>query len=96
MAKTYIVAPGQEFNYPDSHSREIVEMAGGRSKLTEDQKKLVTYKTVKEGEDCSDMPPSALELYLSRGWVIDPDAIKVEDAVAEELQAEATVEEEGI
>jgi len=75
MGKTYTVAPGCEFDYPaDPESLRIITTAGGRSKLTDDQKEIVKYKTVKEGEDCSDMPSSSLELYLSRGWIIDPDA----------------------
>ena len=34
-------------------------------------KAKVKYKTVKEGEDCSDMPPVTLALYIERGWVIE-------------------------
>lgn len=72
--KTYTVAEGQEFSYPSgSESLRILEAAGGRSKLNEDQKSMIKYKTVKEGDDCSDMPQSSLELYLERGWVIESD-----------------------
>lgn len=68
---TYTVAPGHEFNYPaDLVSLKIVKNAGGRSKLTADQKPLVKYKVAKAGDDCGDMPKDTLELYLSRGWVL--------------------------
>lgn len=70
-AKRYLVAKGQEFNYPTPASLKIIEAAGGRSKLTDEDKKRVMYKTVKSGEDCSDMPQSSLEIFLERGWVID-------------------------
>lgn len=74
MTKRYTVGPGQEFNYPaDEVSQQIIKNAGGRSKLSEDEKALVTYKTVTEGQDCSDMPEYPLGLYLSRGWVIEEE-----------------------
>ena len=72
MSISYTVGEGQEFNYPaDTVSEQIIKNAGGRSKLTEDQKSLVKYKTATEGMDCSDMPKAVLELYVSRGWVIE-------------------------
>jgi len=70
----YIVAEGQEFSYPaDPESLGIIKNAGGRSQLSDEIRAKVKFKTVKEGEDCGDMPKSARELYLSRGWVIDCD-----------------------
>lgn len=71
MPAIFIVAPGHEFNYPaDEVSLKILKNAGGRSKLKEEEKPLVKYKTVKEGQDCSDLPVETRDLYESRGWVI--------------------------
>jgi hypothetical protein len=72
MPKRYTVAAGQEFNYPaDAASEKTIRGAGGCSKLTEAQRATVKFKTVKEGEDCSDMPASSLEIYVERGWVLE-------------------------
>jgi|WetSurMetagenome_2_1015567.scaffolds.fasta_scaffold853041_2 hypothetical protein len=81
MPNRYTVAEGHEFNYPaDLSSFQIIKSAGGRSKLTEQEVARVKYKTVKAGQDCSDMPKSSLEIYLQRGWVIESkDEIKIED-----------------
>lgn len=82
----YTVASGQEFNYPaDLQSQQIIKSRGGRSKLTESDKDLVTYKIVTEGQDCSDMPEDALKLYLSRGWVIEETAQKPVEVPTTEL-----------
>jgi len=70
VRKSYRVAPGHEFN----------------NLLTEDQKKLVTYKTVTEGQDCSDMPESTRDLYVDRGWIL------VEETVGPAKQKEVTHE----
>jgi hypothetical protein len=71
MSSRYIVAEGQEFSYPaDLISQQVIKSAGGRSKLTEEDKQKVKIKTVMAGEDCSDMPASALALYLERGLVL--------------------------
>lgn len=87
MRKSYRVAPGHEFNYPaDKRSQQIIEHVGGRRNLTEDQKKLVTYKTVTEGQDCSDMPESTRDLYVDRGWIL------VEETVGPAKQKEVTHE----
>ena len=70
MSSRYIVAEGQEFSYPaDLISQQVINSAGGRSKLTEEDKKKVKIKTVFAGEDCSDMPTTALALYVERGLV---------------------------
>jgi len=71
VSKTYTVAEGREFDYPaDSLSLHILKTRGGRSKLTTDDLEAVKFKQVKSGEDCSDMPPDTLALFLERGWVI--------------------------
>lgn len=72
MRKIYIAGEGREFNYPaDLMSQQIIATAGGRRTLTEDQQKQVKYKTVRTGQDCSDMPVEVRDLYVSRGWVIE-------------------------
>jgi hypothetical protein len=76
MSTNYTVAPGHLFNYPaDSSSEQIIKNAGGRSKLSEQERKLVKFKTAREGQNCNDMPQSILELYLSRGWVVESKPI---------------------
>jgi hypothetical protein len=71
MGVTYIVAPGCEFNYPaDEQSLNLIQAAGGRSKLTDADREQINYKVAREGDDCSDLPPAALELYLERGQVL--------------------------
>lgn len=93
MAK-FIVGPGQEFNYPaNDKTVKIIAMVGGRSKLNEEQLASCSFKTVREGEDCSDMPPNALDLYLSRGMVIEVGAEPV--AVAEVEDPTPPAEPEG-
>jgi len=78
MGKRYIVAPGHEFNYPaDSTSLRLVMAVGGRTKLKPEQLDQVKFKTVRAGEDCSDMPPGSLEIYLERGWVIEGEPKEV-------------------
>lgn len=81
MSANFIVGPGQEFNYPaDAASMKILQNAGGRSHLKEEEKSLVKFKTVKEGQNCSDMPIEVRELYVSRGWITvrdDPKATPV-------------------
>jgi len=70
-AHNYIVAEGHEFTYPaDAISLQLVRQAGGVSKLTDDQRERISFKTVKAGDDCSDMPQPALGIYINRGWVI--------------------------
>ena len=85
MSTTYVVAPGYEFNYPaDPISLGIVKKAGGRSKLTPEDSAKVKTKIVKEGQDCSDMEKSVLDLYTSRGWVIKEDS-KISEEVWKDL-----------
>jgi hypothetical protein len=70
-AVRYVVAEGQEFNYPaDAATVALIAKAGGRSKMTQEQHKKANYKIVKAGDDCSDMPQTALALYLERGWIV--------------------------
>ena len=72
MPKSYSVGPNREFNYPaDSTTVRMIQAAGGRSKLTEEQTSVARFKTVVAGEDCSDMPADVLALYLERGWIIE-------------------------
>ena len=72
MATRYTVAPGNEFTYPaDGNSEAIIRHAGGIKSLTEKERDQVKFKTVREGEDCSDMPKSSLEIYKTRGWVLE-------------------------
>ena len=92
----YVVAEGYEFSYPaDSESEGIIKNAGGRLQLSDEDQAKIKFKTVKEGDDCGDMPKSALELYFSRGWIVDPDAIAVvELAAAVESEPVAAIEAE--
>lgn len=58
------------FDYAaDAESQRIIDLAGGRSKLSEFDKARVKLKTVGPGDDCSDMPESARSVYLERGWI---------------------------
>lgn len=95
MATRYTVAPGREFYYPlDPESEKIIKKAGGFSKLSKDDKTKVKYKTVTEGQDCSDMPKSALSLYLERSWVIATSAKEsTKDKKIEDIAAEVEKEE---
>ena len=42
-----------------------------------------------EGQDCSDMPKSALELYLSRGWVLVVEEPKIEPESEPKIEPES-------
>lgn len=82
MSKHYVVSDTEQrsFTYPANQaSMNIVKMAGGVSKLSQEHHAMVSFKTVGPGEDCSDMPASSLEIYLARGWVkeVEPKAEKV-------------------
>ena len=96
MPTRYIVAEGQEFSYPaNTESLKIIEKAGGRSKLSEEDVKRVKYKTVKVGDDCGDIPTSALNLYLERGWIVDLSAKKSELKEIKEVAAEEEEDNNG-
>lgn len=72
MSKHYTVAEGCEFTYPaDVASLRLVQKAGGVSKLSNEELSRIKFKTVKSGDDCSDMPLSSLQVYLSRGDIIE-------------------------
>lgn len=72
MPQNYIVGPGHEFNYPaDQASLRLLSQLGGRSKVKPEQLAQLKFKTVKEGQDCSDMPVESLEIYVQRGWVVE-------------------------
>jgi hypothetical protein len=71
MPKHYSVASG-EYTYPaDAKSLKAIQNKGGISKLTPAERKALTFKTVKVGDDCTDMPEPALSVYLGRGWVVE-------------------------
>lgn len=75
MSKSYVVAPGFEFTYPaDEKSLKLVMAAGGTSNLSDVDRGHIKFKTVKEGQDCSDMPASSRDVYLERGWVLEKPA----------------------
>lgn len=76
MPKKYRVAnphPDGEFaehTYPaDMQSLHIIQAAGGVSKITDEQRAQLKFKTVRPGDDCSDMPASSREIFLERGWI---------------------------
>lgn len=99
MSNRYTVARETEqgpmsFEYPaDAMSLQIIQAAGGRSKLSPEDQKRIKIKKVGPGEDCSDMPKSSLEIYLSRGWVVDSEA-NVETPEPEIVEAEIPEETE--
>lgn len=71
-SKSFIVAPGHEFTYPaDVLSLKLLRQAGGNSKMPLEEKAQLKFKSVKEGEDCSDMPAESLAIFHERGWVLD-------------------------
>lgn len=93
MRKSYTVAEGLEFNYAaDSESQKLINAAGGRTKLSDEDKLRVKYKTVVSGQDCSDMTPNIIELYLERGWIIEHVA---EEKTTVKIGKKTVVDEEG-
>ncbi len=74
MAEKY-VAVTRGFAYPVGADLVLVRKAGGFSKLPADARATVRFKTVRPGQDCSDMPAESLAHYLSRG-----DVARVEQA----------------
>ena len=77
MSSHFIVAEGCEFDYPANlKSEQLIKNFGGRSHMTPAQHQQVQYKTVKEGQNCDDLPKGVLALYLSRGWVIEKEDLK--------------------
>lgn len=77
MPKCYTVAEDREFTYPaDPISLRMVQDAGGVSQLTETQRQKIKFKTVRSGQDCSDMPLSSRAEYVRRGWVLEVDPKK--------------------
>ncbi len=74
MPKRYIIAKDrlETFTYPaDPVSLRKIQDAGGLSKMTDDDRRKLAFKTVKAGQDCSDMPKTAMDVYLARGWVVE-------------------------
>jgi hypothetical protein len=56
------------FIYPaDAASVDLVQAAGGVSKLSPEDRDRIVWKNVGPGDFCDDMPASALALYLERG-----------------------------
>ncbi len=82
MAKRSMVRPGAEkfvavtrgFAYPCGADLAAVREAGGFSSLPEDMRAKIRFKTVRPGEDCSDMPAESLAHYLERGDVARVEA----------------------
>lgn len=71
MSNRFTVAPGREFTYPaDPISLRAVKDAGGVSKLSDEDRAKIKFKTVRAGQDCSDMPEPAKSIYLQREWII--------------------------
>lgn len=68
------VAVSRGFAYPVGADLALVRQAGGFSRLPEDQRARVRFKTVRPGEDCSDMPSESLARYLTRGDVARVEA----------------------
>lgn len=66
MAKR-LVAVTRGFAYPVGDYLARVREAGGLSRLTADQARVMRFKVVPVGGDCSDMPADAAARYLSRG-----------------------------
>ncbi len=74
MPKRYTVGAGREFVYPaDSQSLKIIQAAGGVSKITDEQRSALKFKTVKPGDDCTDMPEPARSIYVEREWITMTD-----------------------
>lgn len=77
MSKRFVVAPGDEdrtpeFVYPaDAASLKIIRDSGGLSKMTDEQRSSLKFKTVHVGDDCTDMPEPARGIYLERGWIVE-------------------------
>ena len=61
------VAVTRGFAYPCGVDLARVRAAGGFSNLPDDQRATIRFKTVRPGEDCSDMPAESLAHYLERG-----------------------------
>ncbi|MCG3776797.1 MAG: hypothetical protein JW395_3668 [Nitrospira sp.] len=77
MSKRCVVAEGQEFIYPaDPISLRLVREAGGVSKLTPEERAKIKFKTVKSGEECSDLPEPAFSIYVERGWILVSESSK--------------------
>ena len=85
MAARYTVAKGHEFNYPSQADDDLIQAAGGRSKMSKEDLSKIQFKTVREGEDCSDMPEDVLDLYLKRGWVTEEKTVEKVVAEKEEI-----------
>lgn len=68
------VAVTRGFAYPVGAALALVRKAGGFSKLPDDVRASIRFKTVRPGEDCSDMPAESLAHYLTRGDVARVEA----------------------
>lgn len=76
MPKRYRVAnphpagDGMEHTYPaDAQSLSVIKAAGGLSQISDEVRSQLKFKTVRPGDDCSDMPDSTKEIFLERGWI---------------------------
>ena len=77
MPKRYRVNGEHTFTYPaDPISLRAILDAQVLSNMTDAQKEKLKLKTVGPDQDCSDMPPQSLAIYLARGWVIEEESKK--------------------
>lgn len=83
MSKRFVVAPGDEdrtpeFVYPaDAMSLKIIKDSGGLSKITDEQRSSLKFKTVRAGDECTDMPEPARSIYVERGWILVEEKTEV-------------------
>lgn len=68
------VAVTRGFAYPVGVDLARVRKAGGFSKLSEAERAAIRFKSVRPGQDCSDMPAESLAHYLQRGDVARVEA----------------------
>jgi len=75
-----------DFNFPDAASMAMVRRAGGRSKLTPEQRETMGKVKVKPGDFCDDLPAVVKRAALRR----DPPWIEEVDVAAKPPKKKAT------
>ena len=55
--------------YPDKKSQEVINEAGGISKLTKALRSKLKTKAAKAGSSCDDVPVSSLKWLLKQGLI---------------------------